>query len=172
MGRATTDTMTGKTFDARGTGNVVSNIHVNPIVKRTGWAAPNSSGSTAANIMNYYDMLSGHVGTGAGTNTVTFDTTEGQLANYVTTATGNLNAGIVSPTTGIGVGRRLFGMKMVTRSQISASATARVYFGVTSAATHPISDTPLANTDHGVIVGYSGASTNWTAFHNDAVVQQ
>jgi hypothetical protein len=165
MGRATTDTMTNKTFDAAT--NTTPNIRVSPVIKRQGSATPNSTGTTAANVMLYDGILSSHTGTGAGTNTVTFDTTEGHIANYVTTATGNLNAGIVSPTTGIGVGRRLFGMRAVSRAKINASTTARVYFGFTSAATLPLSDTPVANADNAVIVGYSGASTNWSIFHND-----
>jgi hypothetical protein len=166
MGRDTVDTMTNKTLDARGTGNSLPNVECSPLVKRTGKAQPVASGTTPTNIMVYEGTLSQHIGTGAGSNNCTFDTTEGLIANYATTATGNLNAGIVSPTTGL-AGRRLFGMRAVTRAKLSASTSSRFYFGFTNAGTLPISDTPLATGDSGIIVGYSGASTNWTIFHND-----
>jgi len=166
MGRATTDTMTNKTLDARGTGNSIPNIDASPLVKRTGKAQPMASGTTAANIMTLEGTLSQHIGTGTGTNTATFDTTEGMIANYVAPATGNLNIGIVSPATGL-AGRRLFGMRMVARVKMSASTTSRVYVGFTNAGAVPLSFTPLANGDSGIIVGYSENSTNWTVFHND-----
>jgi hypothetical protein len=112
-------------------------------------------------------MLSAHTATGAGSITTTFDTTEGICTAYATTATGGLNAGLVSGTTGVGVGRRLFGMRAIIRAKIDSTTSARYYFGFTSATALPISDTPLASTDHGILVGFRSTDANWSEIHND-----
>jgi hypothetical protein len=57
---------------------------------------------------------------------------------------------------------------MVYRGKIDtvAGGVARLYFGVSSNATMPISDT-IANGDSLVIVGFKAAATNYEIYHND-----
>jgi hypothetical protein len=104
---------------------------------------------------------------GAGSLTSTYNTTEGMTLACATTATGNLNAGFVASATGIGQGRTLTNMRFTARQAASATTTVRQYVGLTSAATLPISDTPLANGDSGILVGYISTDANWQIFNND-----
>lgn len=142
-------------------GSVLSN-------KRWGQYQP-ASGTTAATVGRLEGILSQHTVTGAGTNTNTFDTTEGVLVNLATTTGVGENAGLVSPTGGVGVGRRLFGAKAKIRSKVDTVAgdVARFYFGFTSATALPISDAPLAVSDHGIIVGFNSTDTTYQIYHND-----
>jgi hypothetical protein len=121
----------------------------------------------SGNSQSLTGILSSHTATGAGSITTTYDTSEGVCTAYATTATGGLNAGLVSPSTGVGVGRRLFGMRALIRAKIDSTTSARYYFGFTSATALPISDTPLATTDHGILVGFRSTDTNWSEIHND-----
>jgi hypothetical protein len=112
------------------------------------------------------------VPTGAGTNSNTFDTTEGTLINLQTSTSAGNAAGLISSTAGVGIGRRLFGGRLVTRAKIDSTTTSKFLFGLTSQSTLPVAAAtqPLAATDHGVIVGFvetGTGSTNWTIFHND-----
>jgi len=56
----------------------------------------------------------------------------------------------------------------VVRCRVDATSGIRFYFGFTSLQTLPASNTPLATTDAGVIIGYGSATTNFTAYNNDA----
>jgi hypothetical protein len=161
VGRDTVDTLTNKTISATGTGNILQAIVVSPEKKRMGYFQPGSSSGVPVGV------LADHTKTGASSIATTFDTTEGVVTTFTTTATGGLNAGLVSPTTGVGVGRRLFAARMKTRSSIDSTTSARYYIGWTSATALPISDTPLATTDSGILVGWSSTDTNWTIYTNN-----
>lgn len=105
--------------------------------------------------------------TGAGSITSVYDTTEGMTLALATAASANTNAGLVSPTVGIGIGRTLTAIHFTVRAKASTTSNIRQYVGFTSLATLPTSDTPLASADSGLIVGYSSADTTWQIWNND-----
>lgn len=147
--------------------NTLSGVAQKPKVKRWGCFQPSaSSATTAAGISNLIGIIGNHTPTGAGTNTLTFDTTEGIIANFVATATANLNIGIVSGTTGP-ICRRLFGCRMSCRVKIDSTTSARMYVGFAAAAL-AVSDTPIATGVDGVLVGFTSAATNFEIYSNDA----
>lgn len=146
--------------------STVTEVAQNPVKKRWGIYQP-GAGTTATTVGVQSGILMPHTPTGAGSNVNTFDTAEGIVINLVSGATANTNVGLVSSTAGVGIGRRLFGMKAQIRWAVSATGSSRMYFGFTSAATLPISDTPLATTDHGVLIGYRSTDTNFSEIHND-----
>lgn len=162
-------TVTNKTMLANS--NTFSGIAQDPIVKRTGRAQPitPAAAASAINIMTLVGGLNAHTGTGAGTNTITWDTTEGLVAGYVSGAVSGQNIGLVSPTTVGGIARRAFATRVRLRSKVDtvAGSVSRFYFGFTSATALPITDTPLATTDHGIIVGFKSTDTNYTIYSND-----
>jgi hypothetical protein len=144
---------------------------VSPMIQRTGWYLP-TAGATAATVGMLGGALGAHVPTGAGTNSNTFDTTEGTLINLQTSTSAGNAAGLISSTAGVGIGRRLFGGRIVTRAKIDSTTTSKFLFGLTSQSTLPVAAAtqPLAATDHGIIVGFAETgvgNTNWTIWHND-----
>lgn len=171
---AFTQTLTNKTILA--SQNTIVGVPQNPVVQRWGVLQP-SQGTTAENttfpltaIGSKEGLLVNHIGTGAGTNSNTFNTTEGVLMSYQSGATAGNNAGLVSPTSGVGIGRRLFGLKTVCRVSNNSTTNGRFFFGFTSATALPNSAQPLAVSDSGIIVGWNETgtgSTNWSIFHND-----
>lgn len=164
-------TLTNKTIYS--SQNTLQGIAMNPIYTRWGSLQPaqGTTADTAGTSIGVKDgMLVNYVGTGAGTNSNTFDTTEGVLMSYQSGAVAGNNAGLVSPTTGVGVGRRLFGARAVCRVSNTSTATGRFFFGFTSATALPNNAQPLAVADSGIIVGWNETgtgSTNWSIFHND-----
>jgi len=162
-GEANTQTLTNKTMDSRT--NTCPNTAVNPLMFRWGCFQP-STGTTAVTIGQLDGILGQHVATGAGTNTVTFDTTEGMICNFVATATANLNVGIVAANATNPTCRRLFACKMSARVKIDSTTSARMYVGFASAAL-AISDTPIASGVDGVLVGFTSAATNFEIYSND-----
>jgi hypothetical protein len=165
VGETNTQALTNKTLDARL--NTVPNIAVNPIDKRWGCAQP-STVATATGCMAFDGMLAGHVGTAGGSASVTFDTTEGVISNYISAASSGVQVGIVAPNA-VGMScRRLFAVKMSARVKIDSTTTARMYVGFASAAV-AISDTPIASGVDGVLVGFTSAATNFEIYSNDNV---
>ena len=142
---------------------------VNPIIKRWGAYQPMTPTTVSgANVGKLEGILTNHVPTGPGTNTNTWDTTEGLLTNLVTTSTANQNAGLVSSTGSIGILRREKSARMVYRGKIDtvASGVARLYFGVSANNTIYTSDT-ITNGDAVVLVGFKSSATNYEIYHND-----
>lgn len=143
-----------------------------PWTKRWGEWQPTAANSAAvATAVGVLDgILTSMTPTGPGaTNSTTYDTSEGIIMNLTTTTTTNQNMGLVSSAAGVGMGRRLFGMRAVMRGKVNtvAGGVSRLYFGFTSATALPTSDTPLATGDHGVIVGFKSTATNYEIYHND-----
>jgi hypothetical protein len=161
-------TLTTKTMSA--SSNTFSGLTQMPTIKRTGFHQP-AAGNTATTIGASTGCLDQHVGTGAGSNSNTFDTTEGVLMSYVSGATAGNNAGLITPTNGgVGIGRRLFGLRMVARFSVTSTTNGRCFCGFTSATAPPNNAQPLAVADHGIGVGWNetgSGSTNWSIFHND-----
>lgn len=157
-------TLTGKTLSS----NTNFGIMTDPTAKRIGWFEP-AGGTTATTVGSVGGAMGSHVPTGPGTNAVVWDTTEGLIANLLTTTTINQNAGILSPT-GAAFCRTLFGGKVKARFKVDAvaSAVSRVYFGVIGASAIPISDTPMASGVPGVLFGFASADTVYRVYHNDA----
>jgi hypothetical protein len=139
--------------------------------KRWGGYLPTSyttASNTTVGILE--GILTQHVPTGTGTPSVTYDTNEGIVTNLISGASAGNNAGLVSPTSEVGIGRRLCGMKVVARFAITDTANGRLLFGFTSATALPSNPQPLAASDHGLIVGFNETgtgSTNWSIFHSD-----
>lgn len=159
-----TQTLINKTM--LNSSNFFSGIAQNSLTKRWGGIQPGYG--TAVGTVGVLDGLGQQfTPTGAGSNTVSFDTTEGKVTNYQTSSASGVIAGLVSNTAGGGLGRRLFGGRMICRFKLDSTTSARFYFGLTSATSLPISDTPLASGDHGIIVGFSSADTNYQVRHND-----
>ena len=120
------------------------------------------------NTANLEGQFIGHTVVGAGSITSVYDTTEAaQVIALATTATANLNAGLVSPTVGIGFGRTLTNLQCTYRGKVSTTSNIRLYVGFTSLATLPITDTPLGTGDSGVIVGFMSTDTTFQIFYND-----
>jgi hypothetical protein len=158
VGRATTDTLTSKTISSAS--NTLQGVEQEPVVgKQTGKL------QVAGNAVLLDGILFAH--TSPQTPTAAYDTTEGITAVYASAATSGIDVGLVSPTVGVGIGRRLFGGRVKIRWKIDSTTTARLYFGLTSATALPISDTPLATTDNGIIVGWSTTDTTYQIYHND-----
>jgi hypothetical protein len=111
-------------------------------------------------------LTGGTAGTPSQTASV-YDTTEGLCIAYTTAATANLNVGYVSPTVGIGVGRRLTNLRMKSRSKVDSTTSCRFYMGFTNLTTLPITDTPLGSADQGVIIGFNSTDGYYTVRHND-----
>lgn len=172
---AFTQTLTNKTISnsTLSSGNTFSGVGQMPTTKRWGilQAAQGTTADTAGTSIGAKSgLLNNHVGTGAGTNSNTFDTTEGVLMSYTSGAVAGNNAGLVSPTTGVGVGRRLFGLRVVARFSVTSTTNGRCFFGFTNLTALPNSAQPLGTGDHGLIVGWNETgtgSTNWSIFHND-----
>lgn len=142
-----------------------------PMVQRTGWWIP-VSGTTLTTANSTGGILTSHTLTGTGTVSNTFDNTDGILSNIGSAATAGSVAGLVSPTVGVGVGRRLFGGRAVTRAKIDTTTASKFLFGFTSATPMPTAAAtqPLSSADSGVIVGFvetGTGSTNWSIWHND-----
>lgn len=168
VARATTDTLTNKTISA--SSNTINRVSQDPFVKRTGAVVPTPSATTTATAVGTaVRALKEHVLTGAGTNTTSFDTTEGLVANFVATATGGLNIGIVSPVSTTPLCRTLFNGYMRFRGKIDSTTSSRFYVGFVGVNTLPISDTPMASAVPGVMVGWSSTDTLWTIYQNDNV---
>jgi|SRR5215831_1082304 len=122
---------------------------------------------TGGNVAALDGILTGFTTTGAGSITSVYDTVEGMTLACAATATANLNAGLVSPTAGVGMGRRLTNLRMKSRTKVDSTASCRLYMGFTSLATLPISDTPLGTTDSGVMIGFRSTDANYNVFNND-----
>jgi hypothetical protein len=148
----------------KSTENTLTGVVQEPLLKRTGLAQPQSSNlTTGVGIVVLDGILTGHTATGAGTNTNTWDTTEGLLSNWISTTTAGANLGLVSPAAGVGITRRAFATRARIRSKVDtvAGSVSRFYFGFSTVAAPVVSDSPVANSAEAVIVGYGAADTNW-----------
>jgi hypothetical protein len=144
---------------------------VSPMIQRTGWWTP-ASGTTLTTANSTGGILTNHTLTGTGAVSNTFDNTDGVLSNITSGAVSGNIAGLVSPTVGVGIGRRLFGAKAQTRAKVDTTTASKFLFGFTSATPMPTAAAtqPLGAADHGVIVGFvetGTGSTNWSIWHND-----
>ena len=155
----TSKTLTLSTIDTMQ--NTVSGVVQDPSMKRVGLASPRG------NTLFLFGAFADHTFGTTGTIANVFDTSQGVSTSLPTTAVSGVQSGLVSPGTGVGQGRRLFGMRIKTVCKVDLATNCRFHFGFTSATALPISDTPLANTDSGVLIGWISTDTNFTIRTND-----
>jgi parallel beta-helix repeat protein len=146
--------------------NTFSGFFQDSLIKRVGYVYPVWS---ASGVSVLGGILTGSTLTATGVSTYTYDTTEGTVSNFLSTTTINQNIGVVSAANTNGTTRRSIVTRARMRSKVDtvAGSVSRLYFGFTSASALPISDTPLATTDHGIIVGFSSTDTTYQIYHND-----
>ena len=100
--------------------------------------------------------------------TASNDQWEGVVANYATTATSGTRVGL---NTGTSATVTLFTRTSYpykrTHLKVPSVTNTRFYGGFSSAAAIPNTDTPLANADSGVIVGWNSTDTNIKIYRND-----
>jgi hypothetical protein len=147
--------------------NTLSGIWTSPIVQRYGDVQA-GLGTTAGSTTVLTGALNQTITpTAAGSFATAFDNTEGLCIAFATTASANINGGLVAITTA-GIGRRAFSVRVRSRAKVNTTgASIRRYFGFTSNGTLPITDTPLGAGDSGVLVGYRSTDAVWNIFNND-----
>lgn len=155
-------------FNLDSSTNTFKGFAQDPLGRRWGLYQPLTAGTTNATVGTLQGMLSGHAGFGAGTPSNTWDTTEGLLINHITGTTVGDRAGVSSPGTAPGLLKITAGATIRVRCAINSTSSSRMYFGVSTANVLPVSDTPLATTDAGIIVGFNTADGTFTARGNDA----
>lgn len=151
------------TFVFQNAGQNIYGVDNYPSVKKDGQI--NVLGNNTANLDGV--LTNGAMTATGGSITSVYDTVEGMTLQHTTAATSGNNAGYVSSATGIGVGRTLTNMRFTGRQKPSVTSNIRQYFGFTSNATLPISDTPLGSGDSGIMIGYTSADSTWQVFNND-----
>jgi parallel beta-helix repeat protein len=146
--------------------NTLSGVFQDTLMRRVGYLYPGTSGTS---VMVFGGIITGGTVPATGTNSFTFDTTEGTVAVLASTTTINQNIGLISQATTSGITRRSVYTRARMRNKVDAvaSSVSRLYFGFTSASALPISDTPLATTDSGIIVGFSSTDTTYQIYAND-----
>jgi hypothetical protein len=152
-------TLTNKTMDALN--NSFFELYQSPIYMRTGGMEPNATTPFLDGALNAH--------TNGGTITSVWDTTEGLCTLFTNTAVSAAVAGIVSPTTGVGIARNAFYTSVKTRAKVSQITNGNYYFGFTSlnSTVGLASATPLGSADSGVIIGWRSTDTNFQIFSND-----
>jgi hypothetical protein len=137
-----------------------------PLVRRWGCYQP-AGGSVVTTVGKLDGCIGAHGPIAGGTNSTTFDASEGMIVNLQSAAIANVNVGLVSPTSGA-LCRTAFAGKAICRVKMCSTKGSRFYFGFTGVATLPISDTPAASGIPAVLVGFSTADRNWVIRRNDA----
>lgn len=103
----------------------------------------------------------------AGAQTFNFDTFEGWQVDFDTSAVSGTRAGINGATANVAsFACRRMNPSLKIRFKLADTTSSRFYTGFSSATAIPVSDTPLANADIGVIVGYRSSDTNYQIFSN------
>lgn len=131
--------------------------------KRTGVMMPGVSGPYLAG--SFGGML---VTTGSGQNPIcALDNVEGAYQNFQANTTGE-KMGIQSTTsTNSMITTRAQQPYLAVRARIDSTAGDRLYIGYTSNQTLPASNTPLASTDSGVMLGFGSANSTFMVYYND-----
>jgi len=162
LGRATTDSVTGKTMNANA--NTFQNLKPSSIIKKTGdWY-----GRGTASIINGDGILTGinsHITVGTATHTSTFDTTG--VYDHVSTGT---TANSIGGTKGSGFSIRGLNVAFSCRFNLVQVTASRCYVGLHSnGGTNPASSGDVLNTFGGVGLWFDSAvSANWKIVFNNA----
>lgn len=158
QGPTKTETLQNKIINLAN--NTVTGVQTDPFATalREGYISP--SLSAAASLRG---ALKGLPANGT-TYSYFFDTTEGYVSRFSTSIVENL--GYYSSTTPF-ISRREWATHLKVKCKVSSTSNTRLYIGFTSNLTLPSTNTPLGNTDHGIIVGFNTANTNYTVTTND-----
>lgn len=140
--------------------NTLSGVAMDPIIKRTGWAMPVTAG------LRREGILADHTNGTTGTISTAW-LSHGLVVQIPTTAATGVQAGLVSPTGGVGITRRRHATIARCRIRVSNTANQCVWFGFTNQTALPINAIPIANAHHGVILGYNDGDGYFTARVND-----
>lgn len=164
VSQTATQTLSNKTIDAIGT-NQVAGIHQASVIRRFGDFNPQPNLTSGGN-QGLMGCLAANTHVGASFSNA-WDATYGLYQRYTTAATSNSQGGIISPTTGVGVAQTNFPGRYVTRVRLSSTSNVRFYSGFTSNTILPTTDTPLATTDSGLLIGYRSTDADWMIFYNN-----
>lgn len=160
QGAAKTETMINKTIDVEL--NTFSSMLISPFstaYKRAGYMIPSADASKAT-----IAALAGWPTNG--TLTDTNDATEGYVNDF-NSSSNNAVIGYQSNATYQVLTQRTWNGFIKAKIKPSTTTNTRCFVGFSSATTLPTTDTIFGNTDHGVFVGFSTASANWSIFNND-----
>lgn len=160
QGSAKVETLTGKTIDIEQ--NSVTNMLASPFssaYKRTGFMIPSADASKAT-----IAALGGWPT--AGTLTDINDATEGYVNDF-NSSTLNAVIGYLSTASFQVLSQRTWSTFLKAKVKPSTTTNTRLFMGFTSATTLPTTDTIFGTADHGVFVGFSTATANWSVFNND-----
>lgn len=105
----------------------------------------------------------------SGAQTWAFDDWEGWTVNF-STASGvaDQRAGFNGTSTANSLMcTRRMNPYMYQRIKIPDTSSSRYYAGFSNLTTIPVTDTPIGNSDKGIIIGYRSSDTNWFVFRND-----
>lgn len=159
-------TFTNMTLDF--TGLALPGVVQDPSAKRWGAYQPLGAGTSNSTVGILDGILESATPTGGGTASNSWDTTEGLLVSHTTSASSGTIAGL-TPSTTIGQFRRAKSASISSRFAASSTTSTRAYIGFSSASTLAVSDSPLGASDHGVIVGFNTALSNFSCWRNDGV---
>lgn len=97
-----------------------------------------------------------------------FDSWEGRYTDFQTSIMTNTRAGLGGNTSGnITIVDRRQNPRFKVRCKVTTSTGTRLYVGFSSATVLPASDTPLANGDSGVLMGWDSKDTQVSYWAND-----
>lgn len=159
------ETFTNKIIDTEA--NTIKNILMSPFATgyaRTGFVIP---AATAA--VSVHGACQGWPT--LGTFSVINDASEGYVCRFNSAASGDI-IGYKSTTTTQLPTERTWNAYIKARVKASATTNMRVYLGFSSLNQLTASNTILANTDHGVLVGFDTANANFSTYNNDGTAAQ
>jgi hypothetical protein len=160
MGASKVETLVGKTIDSDT--NTLVGVLQSPFLtnyKRQGFASVSANPASGTN-----GCLSGWPT--AGTLSTVNDAAEGWVVNF-NSSTSGASIGYLSNATFQLATQRSLNTYLKAKVQASATASMRMYLGFSSNNTLPVSDTVLASTDHGCLIGFSTTTANFSVFSND-----
>lgn len=170
-GASKTETYTNKTIDAE------SNSYDNKLAaqstfsmgwKKTGSFIPGVLATTGGG-STMGAMRGMKVSVGSGNTAICgVDSTEGIYTPFKTALAGDSVGLLSTSTNGVAlVTRYADNSSFSIRCKVDNTTSDRLYIGFTSNISLPDTDTPLGNTDSGVIIGFSSTTANFSVFNND-----
>lgn len=102
-----------------------------------------------------------------GTLSTVNDAAEGWVCNFNSSTSGAI-IGYLSNATFQLPAQRNFNTYLKVKAQVSTTTSSRLYIGFSSLNLLTASDTILASTDHGCLMGFSTTTANFSVFNNDA----
>ncbi len=168
VGKATTDTMTNKTFDAAGTGNVLQNVPLYPDKKLWGtWIAATGTG-TSAGTNSIFNASRAAVPTGQGTITLTVGSS-GRFATFPTDTTIDHQAGIRFDAANAAIirnknGRIKFKFR-INEAFVSGASTYRFVLGIHSTTGSYLTGNDPTAAGSGIFLCVRDTDTNFVIAH-------